>query len=75
MLAHALSFGLCTNDIAMTSRFASVNDHQVIAENADTLHAVALDLSQVHVWCTDFKKLINLKERCQPMDIGLNEYL
>lgn len=64
-LAQALGIERHNNDIAMTSRFASVNDHQVTAENADTLHTVALDLGQVDVWCTDLKKLIQRNQLFQ----------
>ncbi|KRP78825.1 hypothetical protein TX24_17245 [Pseudomonas lactis] len=64
-LAHALGIERRNNDISMTGCFASVNDHQVTAENTDTLHTVALDLSQVNVWCTDFKKLIQRNQLFQ----------
>lgn len=57
-LAHALSVERSNDDIAMPRRFASINDHQVTVEDPGTLHTVARNLGQVHVWCADLKKLI-----------------
>lgn len=57
-LAHWFAIDGGHDDVVMLGLHAAVDDHDVTAVDPRPLHAVALNLHQVHVRCPDLEQLI-----------------